>query len=268
MMNKITNLRINFINLIKKAENKTKKNILNNKQIYTKKNEYQQLFFKKPAYLFNIVDKLISEKQMEKAEIILYEKLKTIIEDNQIIFSDLIPDFFINLSKRGTSNTIGKKFFFIVQKIARQINKFNKSMSELEFLLNVEIKSEIKKINNNLLLIKNINKKINDIKNEPNSIIFNKKNEIENLIVDRQILSNQLNEIAGIKSLEKNNNFFLFLNKKIILLENFKKNDIFPAHGSYFSNKMSVGYQLKKKKNNENFRSSYHDRNSRCYFKI
>ncbi|HET9678847.1 MAG TPA: hypothetical protein VFP07_02105 [Buchnera sp. (in: enterobacteria)] len=247
-MNKITNLRINFINLIKKAENKTKKNVLNNKQIYTKKNEHQQLFFKKPAYLFNIVDELISEKQMEKAEIVLYEKLKTIIEDNQIIFSNLIPDFFINLSKRGTSNTIGKKFFFIVQKIARQINKFNNSMSELEFLLNVEIKSEIKKINNNLLLIKNINKKINDIKNEPNSIIFDKKNEIENLIVYRQILSNQLNKIAGIKSLEKNNNFFLFLNKKIILLENSKKNDIFPAHGSYFSNKMSVGYQLKKKK--------------------
>lgn len=174
-MHKITNLRINFISLINKAENKTKKNILNNKKIYTKKSEYQKLSFKKPEYLFNIVDKLISEKKMEKAEIILYEKLKTIIEDNQIIFSNLIPDFFKNLRKRGTSNTIGKKFFFIVKKISRQIQKFNKSMSELEFLLNIEIKSEIKKINNNLLLIENINKKINAIKNESNSDIFEKK---------------------------------------------------------------------------------------------
>lgn len=79
-------------------------------------------------------------------------------------------------------------------------------------------------------------------------IFLKKKKEIENLIIDRQILSNQLNEIAGIKSLDEKNNFFLFLNKKIILLENFKKNDIFPAHGSYFSNKMSVGCQFNKKK--------------------
>ncbi|CAL4043055.1 Flagellar hook-associated protein 1 [Buchnera aphidicola (Tetraneura ulmi)] len=246
-MQKIKNQKVNFINLLKKTNNEIKKNKYN-KKINKKKIEYKNLFLKKPEYLFNIVDELISKKQKEKQEIFLYKKLEKIIEENQTIFSNLIPYFFKNLNKRTTNGDIGKNFFLIVHKISKKLKEFKESISKLEFFLNMEIKSEIKKINKNLLLIKNINSKINNIKNESNSTIFYEKDTIKNLITNRQILTNQLNKIAGIKSLEEKNNFFLFLNKKNILLKNSKKTDIFPTNGLYVSNNISIGCQFYKKK--------------------
>ncbi|AEO08137.1 FlgK family flagellar hook-associated protein [Buchnera aphidicola] len=170
-------------------------------------------------------------EQLIKLEDLLCEKSNIFNELVNELYYDIKQDMLLNHPKTINQN-IKKK----LHDITALIKDFDKKLSFLEQDVKQSVINNIKKANE---LIDAIHDMTVHIRYFP---IARMHNTINNLIDKRDNLVDELNTLVGVKVIKNHDNYAIYLNNNISLIDNNHKQNLMPLTSKYDDKYVSIGY--------------------------
>ncbi|QIQ41931.1 MAG: flagellar hook-associated protein FlgK [Buchnera aphidicola (Microlophium carnosum)] len=180
-----------------------------------------------------------AQVQDEQTKIEQLLKLEDLLCEKSNIFNELINDLYEQIEKDivlDEKNIINDNIKNKLSNIVFAIKDFDKKLKVLEEDIKESVINNIKKVNS---LINEIHDITINIRYFP---VLNMPNEVDNLIEKRENLVDELNDLIGIKVVKNDDNYQLYLNNGISLIDNNQKQNLIPLTSQTDDRYISVGY--------------------------
>ncbi|QCI17740.1 flagellar hook protein [Buchnera aphidicola (Acyrthosiphon lactucae)] len=210
-------------------QNSNAKNTVKVKEIYDNYNDF--ITEEKRKTDVQVQDEQTKIEQLLKLEDLLCEKSN--------IFNKLINDLYEQIEKDivlDEKNVINEDIKNKLSDIVFAIQDFDKKLKFLEKEIKESVINNIKKVNDLIDEIHDININLNYFP------MFKIPNRIDNLIEKRDNLVDELNDLIGIKVVKDNDNYKLYLNNGISVIDNNQKQNLIPLTSKSDDRYISVGY--------------------------
>ncbi|WAI11544.1 MAG: flagellar hook-associated protein FlgK [Buchnera aphidicola (Macrosiphum albifrons)] len=177
--------------------------------------------------------------QDEQTKIEQLLKLEDLLCEKSNIFNELINDLYRQIEK---DIVLDKQNFFNeniqnkLSNIVDQIQDFDKKLKFLEKDIKKSVINQINKVNT---LIDEIHNITIDIHYFP---ILKFSDRADSLIAKRDNLVDELNNLIGIKVVKDHDNYKLYLNNGIAVIDNYKKQNLIPLTSQSDDRYISIGY--------------------------
>ncbi|QIE02054.1 FlgK family flagellar hook-associated protein [Buchnera aphidicola] len=180
-----------------------------------------------------------SQIQNEEMKIEQLLKLEDLLCDKSDLFNTLISDLYNEIKQDmilNHSNAISQNITSKLNDIIFSIKDFNHKLRFLETDLKQSVIDNVKKAN---ALIDAIHDITMDIQYFP---ISRMHNTINGLIDKRENLVDELNTLVGVKVVKQHNNYAVYLNNGISLIDNNHKQNLMPLTSLSDAQYISIGY--------------------------
>ncbi|QCI16015.1 FlgK family flagellar hook-associated protein [Buchnera aphidicola] len=194
----------------------------------------------------NYNDFIVEEKRKTNAQVKNEQtrveqlfKLEDLLCEKSNIFNNLMSDLYLQIDK---DILVDKKNIFN-ERIKAKLSNIMFSLKDFDRKLNFLEKDIKELVINNLQKVNDLINEIHDINININYIpMFKVPNRMENLIEKRENLVDELNDLIGVKVVKKDNNYQVFLNNGIALIDNNQKQNLIPLTSESDDRYISIGY--------------------------
>ncbi|QCI22790.1 flagellar hook-associated protein FlgK [Buchnera aphidicola] len=197
----------------------------------------------------NYNDFIVEEKrktdvqvQDEQTKIEQLLKLEDLLCEKSNIFNELINDLYKQIEKEivlDKKNIFNENIQNRLNNIVHQIKDFDKKLKFLEKDIKELVINKIQKVN---ALIDEIHNITIDIHYFPILNFSDRTDRTDSLIEKRENLVDELNNLIGVKVVKDHDNYKLYLNNGIAVIDNNQKQNLIPLTSKTDDRYISIGY--------------------------